>query len=83
MPATLEQIFLPKTNQGEGGGCSSELDPKWPRFGRSLHIYRYYLRQNEQICWPLSNRFSPHESECVGIGTGYTLIGSLALVSPC
>ena len=23
------------------------LDPKWPRFGRFLHIYRYYLRQNE------------------------------------
>ena len=46
-----------KQKRSVGVAVRVRLDPKWPRFGRFLHIYRYYLRQNEQICWPLSNRF--------------------------
>ena len=48
-----------------------------------IYICKIHIYMHNKICRPLSNRFSPHGSECVGMGTGYTLIGSLALVSPC
>jgi hypothetical protein len=38
-----------KQKRSVGVAVRVRLAPKWPRFGRFLHIFRYYLRQNEHI----------------------------------